>query len=82
MSNIELVGKDRVGPGTGICPHCKRKMIISLDMFRDNVAKVVEDKCPYCRKPIFSCILVLSNATMDRLLNQLKRVIMAAKGEI
>lgn len=82
MPNIELIDKDRVGPGTGICPHCKQKMIISLDMFKNNVAKIVESKCPYCKKPIFSCILVLSNATIDRLMNQLKRVIMAAKGDI
>lgn len=81
MSNIELIDKDRVGLPTVICPHCKRKMIFSIDMFKSDITKIIESKCPYCNGKTFSCILILTNATLQRLLNQIQRVISAAKGE-
>ena len=81
MANIELIDKDRKGPMTSICPHCKRKMVFSIDMFRNDITKIIQSDCPYCKGKIFACILILSNATMPRLLSQLKRVIEAAEGK-
>ena len=78
---IELIDKDRPGPPRAICPHCKKKMIFSIDMFKNDLTKIVESKCPYCRGRLFSCVLILTNTNMPQLLNQLKRVIMAAEGE-
>lgn len=80
MSLINLVDKDQVGPGTAICPRCKRKMIFDVGMFKDNIAKVVESPCPYCKGKLFTCILILTNTNMPALMNQLTRVINAAKG--
>ena len=81
MSKIELVDKDRPGPATAICPRCGKKMIFNIDMFKDNITKIVESKCPYCSGKLFSCILILTNTNMPKLLDQLKRVITSAKGE-
>lgn len=81
MPNIELIDKDRKGPPTVICPHCKRTMIFSIDQFKNDITKIVESKCPYCMGKTFTCVLILSNTNMHRLLNQLKTVIAAAKGD-
>ena len=80
MPNIELIDKDRKGPPTGICPHCKQKMITSLDMFKDNITKIVESPCPYCKGKIFSCVLIMSNVRMDWLLDQIKIVVKTIEG--
>jgi len=79
MANIELIDKDRKGPGTAICPHCRQKMIIDINLFRDNVAKVVQQPCPYCKQQIFSCILVLSQVNIDRLMGQVQLMIDAVQ---
>jgi len=81
MSNINLVDKDQIGPGTSICPHCKRKMMFNLGMFKNNISKIVESKCPYCGGKIFSCIVLFSNTNLNLLLNNLKGLIGFIKGE-
>jgi len=81
MPNIELIDKNKKGPPTVICPYCKRKMIFSIDMFKNNITKIVESKCPYCSGKTFTCILILTTTTMQRLMNQINRIISTARGE-
>lgn len=80
MANVNLVDKDKHDPGTAICPHCKRKMIFDISMFRDNITKIVESPCPYCKKTLFTCVLILTNTSMYALTEQLKSVVEAAEG--
>ena len=80
MAHIKLIDKDSNEPGSAICPTCKREMQFDLGMFKDNITKVVQSNCPFCKQTLFTCILVMTNVNMDRLMDQLKRVIVASEG--
>lgn len=82
MAQINLIGKDKQDPGTAICPRCKRKMIFDVSMFKRDITKVVQTKCPYCKGKLFTCILVLTNTTLPRLMGQLQIMIESVRSKI
>lgn len=81
MAQINLIDKGKHDPGTAICPRCKRKMIFDLGMFKSDITKVVQSKCPYCKGKLFTCVLILTNTSLPALMNQLKNLITAARGD-
>jgi len=81
MSLIKLIDKGHKGPGTALCPRCKKEMVFDISRFKNDITQVVEVPCPYCKGKLFTCILILTNTNMPALMNQLTRVINAAKGK-
>lgn len=62
-----------------VCPHCKKVMFVDVTMFKDDVTKIMESKCPYCHGTIYTGVLILSNTDLRKLAGAIQTVIDALK---
>ena len=51
-----------------ICPHCNRENLIDITPFKEDVTRIIADKCTYCRAEISVGILILAHKNIKMLL--------------
>lgn len=60
-----------------ICQHCKKVMEVDITLWKDDAAKVIQSKCPYCGGTIFSGMLILSHPDLKGLMYCIQQVVEA-----
>ena len=65
MSLIEIVGQQTM-PKI-ICPHCKKEIPIMLDAWKEDVTRIMVDKCPACKGETFFALLILAHRDQNSL---------------
>jgi len=58
-----------------VCMHCKQEMLIDLDPFKEDITKIMGDKCIHCGGEIFVGLLLLGHKTLPMLLGCLQLII-------
>lgn len=58
-----------------ICPHCKQVINMDIMPFRDDITKIMEDKCYQCGGTIIVSMLIICDADMRRMLRTLQAII-------
>lgn len=51
-----------------ICPHCKQVLKMDITPFKENVAKIVESRCPLCSGKIYTGLLILCHPQLEGLM--------------
>lgn len=74
MSNIEV--KEKQTPRVP-CPYCKKKLAMDIRPFQDDVTKIIESKCPYCNKVLFSAMTILTHRNLNGLMETLQAMYVA-----
>jgi uncharacterized protein YbaR (Trm112 family) len=73
---IHLKDREATRP-QAICPHCKQNLKVDIDPYKENIAKIMESKCPYCKGTIFTGLLLLAHPNFEGLLGCIKIVVEA-----
>lgn len=68
-STGRIVVKDNDRAPQGICPHCKRTLLLNLSPFQEDMSSIVQTKCPLCAGDIFTACLVLVHGNPEGLAN-------------
>ena len=50
-----------------ICPHCKKRNVIDILPWREDVTKIMQDKCRHCRGNIVVAMLLLGHKDVRQL---------------
>jgi len=69
------------GPPRIICSRCKKEIVMDITIFKDDVTKIIQDKCPYCRGEIFTGMLILSHPDLKGLMQSFQVMITALNTE-
>lgn len=72
---IEIIGEVNKNKPRTICPHCKRTVPITLDAWKEDVSRLVADKCPHCGGRVVFGLLILSDVDPKRVMNQVQAII-------
>jgi hypothetical protein len=64
---------------TIICPYCKEEIRVDIQPFRDDVSKILRDKCLKCGGEINVGVLILSHRSLKELLGCINIVVDALK---
>ncbi|KKM79613.1 hypothetical protein LCGC14_1348110 [marine sediment metagenome] len=64
-----IVVKENKRAPQGICPHCKRTLLLSLASFQEDMSSIMQTKCPLCGGDIFTACLVLVHGNPEGLAN-------------
>ena len=75
-------GSDRpimrvVGESTapqGMCPHCKKTLIMNVDPFKEDMTRFIQSTCPMCGGVIFTALLVLVHGNPEGLANTIQNM--------
>jgi hypothetical protein len=70
---------DSLSPHPSVkCPKCKNVMQISLEPWRQNAGNFVRSNCPWCGREIFTCLIIVSNTSLDKLATQVGKLVSVA----
>ena len=74
MGELIKISKDSSTPRIA-CPHCGQPNLIDITPFKEDVSKILRDRCTSCRGEIFVAILLLGHTKLDLLLLLIRKVI-------
>jgi hypothetical protein len=57
------------------CPHCGQHNLIDIMVFREDVSKLMQDKCKHCNEDIFVALLILGHTKVELLLQLVQKII-------
>jgi phage FluMu protein Com len=57
------------------CPHCDQINLIDIMAFREDVSKLMQDKCKHCNKDIYVAVLILGHTSVQLLLQLVQKII-------
>lgn len=73
MSELIKIQRDETKPMI-ICPKCKAQIFIDLTPFTNDVSKILRDNCYKCGGELHVGVLILSNPTLNGLLQAIQVV--------
>lgn len=78
---IHMPGQKReAAPPIIICSHCKNEIQIDITNWKDDVTKVMQDKCPKCHGTLFVCMFLLAHKDLKMLMQCVQAVTEALSG--
>lgn len=57
------------------CPHCGQPNLIDIMPWREDVSKLMQDKCKHCNKDIYVALLILGHTKVELVLQLVQKVI-------
>jgi len=69
---MRVVGESKAPQG--MCPHCKKTLLMSLDPFKDDMTRFIQSNCPMCGGQIFTALLVLVHGNPEGLANTISNM--------
>jgi hypothetical protein len=79
MGKIEVINQPN--QPIVICPRCEGKNHIDISPWKDDVTRIMEDKCVKCGGTIVVGMLILADIHMARLLQTVQAVIAVIKNQ-
>jgi predicted RNA-binding Zn-ribbon protein involved in translation (DUF1610 family) len=58
-----------------ICPNCKKVLLVDLDLYKRDITKIIESKCPACGGVIYTGLLIVSNNRLDKLGRHIQQIV-------
>ena len=72
-TNLIKIQKEEIKPRV-VCGHCKNEILIDIVPFSNDCSKIMQDRCPECKKELFVALLILSQIDLNRLLKTVELI--------